>query len=293
MTDRKGFSPTDLYLSLATILWGSDYVFAKIALREISPIGFAAIRTLISTGVMFPIFIHREKDWRVKPRHIPLLIGLALLGTFFNRIFWATGMNLTSASNASLLTTTSPIFVLIVSFFLFRATVTGRAVLGIVVSFIGVSLVIRGDWTAWAKGGGNLWGDLCMLLASLTWAFFTVSAKFLMKEYSSLKVTAYIMLVGSLLFLPFLTNQNPGGWSGVSPLGWMSVVYVAISGNFLAYLLWMRGIQNVGPLRTILYSYLTPITAILFAVPLLNESLTPMQIWGALVVFTGVFLARS
>ena len=132
-----------------------------------------------------------------------------------------------------------------------------------------------------------------MLLASLTWAFFTVSAKFLMKEYSSLKVTAYIMLFGSLLFLPFLANENPGGWSGVSTLGWVSVVYVALTGNLLAYLLWMRGIQSVGPLRTILYSYLTPITAILLAVPFLNETMTLVQIAGALVVFIGVFLARS
>jgi drug/metabolite transporter (DMT)-like permease len=293
LTERKGFSVTDLYVSLATILWGSDYLFAKIALREVSPLSFAAIRTLISTGAMFPIFLRREQDWRVKPRHIGPLVGLALLGTFINRIFWATGMNLTTASNASLLSTTSPIFVLIVSFFLFRATVTWRATLGIIVSFIGVSLVIQGDWMEWVRGEGHVWGDLCMLLASLTWAFFTVLAKFLMKEYSSLKVTAYIMLIGSLLFLPFLANENPGGWSGVSALGWVSVLYVALTGNLLAYLLWMRGIQNIGPLRTIFYTYLTPVTAILFAVPFLNETLTPAQIGGALVVFVGVFLARS
>jgi len=293
LTERKAFPLTDLYVSLATILWGSDYLFAKIALREVSPLSFAAIRTLISTAAMLPLFLRREPDWRVKPRHLWPLIGLALLGTFVNRIFWTTGMNLTTASNASLLSTTSPIFVLIVSFFLFRATVTWRATLGIFVSFIGVSLVIQGDWREWVKGGENVWGDLCMLLASLTWAFFTVLAKFLMKEYSSLKVTAYIMFIGSLLFLPFLANENPGGWSGVSALGWVSVLYVALTGNFLAYLLWMRGIQNIGPLRTIFYSYLTPITAILFAVPFLNETLTLVQIGGALVVFTGVFLARS
>jgi drug/metabolite transporter (DMT)-like permease len=58
-----------------------------------------------------------------------------------------------------------------------------------------------------------------MLLASLTWAFFTVSARFLMKEYYSPKVTAYIMLIGSLLFSPFLPNENAGGWSGVSAPG--------------------------------------------------------------------------
>ena len=293
MTERSRFPRTDLYVALATILWGTDYLFAKIALREVSPVSFAAIRTLISTAVMLSLFLRREPDWRVKPRHLWSLLGLALLGTFANRIFWAAGMNLTTASNASLLSTTSPIFVLIVSFFLFRATVTRRSALGIFISFIGVSLVIQGDWLEWARGGGNFWGDLCMLMASLTWAFFTVLAKFLMKEYSSDKVTAYIMVIGSLLYLPFLGNEHPGGWGGVSALGWVSVLYVALTGNLLAYLLWMRGIQNIGPLRTILYSYLTPVTAILLAVPFLNETLTLAQIGGALVVFAGVFLARS
>ncbi len=293
MTERKGISPTDLYLVLATVLWGSDYLFAKIALREVSPLSFAAIRTLISTAVMFPIFLRQEKDWAVKPRHLLSLFGLALLGTFFNRVCWSKGVDLTTASNASLLSTTSPIFVLLISFFLFRTAVSWRGALGILVSFVGVSLVIQGDWKEWAKGGGHVWGDLLILLASLTWAFFTVLAKVLMKDHSSLKVTAYIMLIGSILFLPFLANEKAGGWSGVSLMGWVSVLYVAFTGNFLAYFFWMYGIQNIGPMRTILYSYLTPITAILFAVPLLGETLTAGQIWGALIVFGGIFLARS
>jgi O-acetylserine/cysteine efflux transporter len=293
LTEPKGFSLTDLYLFLATVLWGSDYLFAKIALREVSPVNFAAIRTLIATGAMFPIFLRREKDWRVKRRHLLYLFGLALLGTFINRVFWSKGIALTTASNASLLSTTSPVFVLLISFFLFRTAVSWRAALGILVSFVGISLVIQGDWKEWAKGGGNVWGDLLMLLASVTWAFFTVLAKFLMKDHSSLKVTAYIMLIGSILFLPFLPNEKAGGWSGVSLLGWVSVLYVAFTGNFLAYFFWMRGIQNIGPMRTILYSYLTPITAILFAIPFLGETLTTGQIWGALIVFAGIFLARS
>ena len=293
MTERKTFSSTDLYLLLATVLWGSDYLFAKIALREVSPLSFAAIRTLISTAATFPIFLRQERDWAVKPRHLLSLFGLALLGTFINRVCWSKGVDLTTASNASLLSTTSPIFVLLISFFLFRTAVSWRAALGILVSLVGVSMVIQGDWKEWAKGGGHVWGDLLMLLASLTWAFFTVLAKFLMKDHSSLKVTAYIMLIGSILFLPFLPNEKAGGWGGVSVLGWVSVFYVAFTGNFLAYFFWMRGIQNIGPMRTILYSYLTPITAILFAVPFLGETLTTGQIWGALIVFVGIFLARS
>ena len=145
----------------------------------------------------------------------------------------------------------------------------------------------------WVKGGGDVWGDLCMLLASLTWAFFTVSARFLMKEYSSLKVTAYIMLIGSLLFLPFLPNENAGGWSGVSALGWGERVLCPFRGICWPISCGCAGFRTSALCGPFFYQYLTPVRAILFAVPFLNETLTPSQIGGALIVFTGVFLARS
>ena len=117
--------------------------------------------------------------------------------------------------------------------------------------------------------------------------------KKLLKIYSTLKMTAYVMVIGTILFLPFLPNNKSGGWMGISGLAWLGVLYVALMGNCLAYFLWIRGIQNIGPMRTILYQYLMPITVILFSVPFLNERLTAMQVGGALVVFAGIFLARS
>jgi drug/metabolite transporter (DMT)-like permease len=114
----------------------------------------------------------------------------------------------------------------------------------------------------------------------------------MLKGHSSLKVTAYIVLIGAVFLSPFLPNEKGGGWREISALAWVSVVYVGIMGNCLAYFLWVRGIKNIGALRTVLYQYLNPVTAILFAVPLLHESLTGTQIIGAMVVFGGIFLAR-
>jgi drug/metabolite transporter (DMT)-like permease len=293
MGEKKAFSITDLYLLLAVIIWGSDYPFAKIALREVSPVSFSAIRTVISTFVLLPFFIKREKDWSVSMRHFLWLGGLALLGTFLNRVFWSIGLSLTTASNSALLMTTSPIFVLIGSSLFSRAEVTFRTGAGIFISFVGVFLVIRGDWKGGAMSSETFQGDLIIIAAAVSWALFTVLAKRLLKEYSSLKVTAYVMFIGTILFLPFLPNEKGGGWGGISGLAWFSVLYVAILGNCVAYFLWIRGIENIGPLRTILYQYLMPVTAILFSIPFLKETVTATQVWGAVVVFGGIFLARS
>jgi drug/metabolite transporter (DMT)-like permease len=291
--EKKAFSVTDLYLLLAVIIWGSDYLFAKIALREVSPLSFSAMRTAISTVILLPFFIKREKNWSVSTRNFLWLIALAFLGTFLNRLLWSVGLNLTTASNAALLFSTSPLFVLVILGLLLRAEITFRPILGIFISFIGVFLVIQGDWKGWTMSSETFQGDLIILASSFTWALFTVLAKRLLKAYSSLKVTAYMMVIGTLLYLPFLPNEKGGGWAEISGLAWFSVLYVAILGNCLAYFFWILGIQNIGPVRTILYQYLMPVTAILFAVPFLKETLTAVQVWGAVVVFGGIFLARS
>lgn len=293
MAEKKNFSLTDFSLIVATVIWGSDYPFAKIAMQEISPLSFSAARTLLAAAALFPFFLMQESSWKVSRRDFLYLILLACLGTFLNRICWSVGLSLSTASNAALLMTTSPIFVLITSVVLFRSSATWRAASGILVAFGGVFLVIRGDLNGWNWGGASFLGDLILLLAAVSWALFTALANFLLKDHSSLKVTAYVMAIGSILFIPLLPNDKPGGWSEISALAWFSVIYVGLSGNCVAYFLWMKGIQNIGPLRTILYSYLMPITAIAFSVPLLGETVTATQIWGGLIVFTGIFLARS
>ena len=278
---------------MAAVIWGSDYPFAKIAMQEISPLSFSAARTILATAVLFPFFLKQEPSWKVPRRDFLYLILLACFGTFVNRICWSVGLNLSTASNAALLMTTSPIFVLITSVLLFRSSVTWKAASGILVAFAGVFFVIQGDLKGWNWSGESFLGDLILLVAAVSWALFTALAKFLLKDHSSLKVTAYVMAIGSVLFIPFLPNENPGGWREISALAWFSLLYVGLSGNCLAYFLWMKGIQNIGPLKTILYSYLMPITAIAFSIPLLGETVTATQVWGGLIVFAGVFLARS
>jgi len=252
VADRQKFSVTDFSLIMATVIWGSDYPFAKIAMQEITPLSFSAARTLLATAALFPFFLMQESSWRVSRRDLLYLILLACFGTFLNRICWSVGLSLSTASNAALLMTTSPVFVLITTVLLFRSAVTWRATSGILLAFVGVFLVIRGDLQGWEWRSPNFLGDLILLGAAVSWALFTALAKFLLKDYSSLKVTAYVMAIGSLLFLPLLPTENPGGWSGISALAWFSVFYVGLSGNCLAYFLWMKGIQNIGPLRTIL-----------------------------------------
>jgi drug/metabolite transporter (DMT)-like permease len=210
LKEQKTFSTTDFYLLLSVIIWGSDYLFAKIALREISPTNFAAMRTLISAVVMIPVFMKLEKSWSVSAQHFLWLIGLAFLGTFMNRILGSVGLSLTTASNSALLMATSPVFVLIASAIFFSKDVTSRVVLAILVSFVGVYLVIRNDWIGWTMGSETFRGDLIILASAASWAMFTFLTKPLLKVHSSLKVTSYVMFFGTILFSPIFATKMSG-----------------------------------------------------------------------------------
>jgi drug/metabolite transporter (DMT)-like permease len=293
MGERKTFSVTDFYLIVATVIWGSDYLFAKISLREVTPLNFAAIRTLISMAIMLPFFMKAEKGWRVTGRHLGGLVFLSFLGIFLNRMLWSAGLDLTTASNSALIGTTSPLFVLLFTFLARRAEISLRVFFGVLLAFFGVFLVVRGDWREWDLGARTFLGDLLLMGSAMTWALFTFLSRRILKTHSSLKVTAYLIIIGTIFFLPFFPNEKPGGWAAVSFWGWFGIVYVAVMGNALAYFLWMKGVEAIGPMRTILYQYLMPVTAILFAVPFLGERLTGEQVAGAVMVFAGIFLARS
>lgn len=290
---KNPFSITDFYLLLAVVIWGTTFFFGKISLREISPLSFASLATILSAVLIVPFFLWQEDRWSVSLRHFFWLSGLAFLGTFSNRIFWATGLRLTTASNAALLLATAPIFALLASMLLSRSEVTLRAALGVLIAFGGVSLVIQGDWRGWRLISETFQGDLIMILTAISWALFSVLAKRLLKEYSSLKVTAYVTFIGAIFFLPFLSTEMNTGGREISGLAWFGLFYLAVMGQGLSYFLWVRGIQNIGSLRTMLYQYLIPVTAILLAVPLLQEALTISQVWGAVIVLGGILLARS
>jgi drug/metabolite transporter (DMT)-like permease len=292
MTLRRPYLP-DLYLILAAVLWGSDYPFAKIGLGEISPLAFSAARTLLAAGALVPFFVRQQSSRRVSRRDWVSLGLLACCGVFVSRICWSVGLTLSTASNAALLMTSSPMFGLVTSFFVSPSAVTRRATLGLLIGLGGVVTVLHGDVKGWSWSEEHLLGNLILLAAAISWAVFTVLAARVLSHYSSLTVTTYVMVIGSVLFVPFVQNTRPGGWGAVSSLGWFSVVYVGLSGNCLAYFLWMKGIATVGPVRTILYFYLVPITAIASSVMVLGEGVTSTQICGGLIVGLAVLVARS
>lgn len=218
---------------------------------------------------------------------------LGLVGIGIYQIFFMTGIYRTTASKASLIMGAVPIFVAIFSSALAFEKIDLKTWGGIFLSFIGLFLIIRNDSFAFVTRETLLLGDLLVLGAAILWALYTVLAKPVLKKYSPLKVTAYAMISGTAFLLiftwPELRDQN---WTTLSPLVWLCFFYSSIFGLVVSYVLWYRGVSRIGPARTTIYQYLTPVSAVVFAMIFLSEKITVYQVIGALVVFYGVYVAR-
>lgn len=291
--NERTFSIADLFLLCVVVIWGTNFTVAKIALREFDPTSFAALRTILAAPVLFIVLGLKEKGVHFTKKDIPPFVILALFGHFLNRFCWSYGLNFTTASNASLLMSATPILAAILASLFRIERVTLRSAIGIGFAFLGVFFVIKGGFSRSGLGKAHLWGDFLVLGTALSWALFSVFAKHLLRDRSILKVTAWSAQFGAAFMLPFVLWPLVRGEFGHPTLNaWLCVLYVGIAGNGVAHIFWVTGISRLGPTRTTMYQTFVPLVAIFFAVMFLGESLFVVQIVGAVFVIGGVYLTR-
>ena len=143
-------------------------------------------------------------------------------------------------------------------------------------------------------GEGLLMGDLLLVLAAITWAAYTVGTQELTREYGALAVTSWTLWVGTIGLVALGTMSLwSTDWSTISRVGWVGVVYSGVLAIGVAYLIWNHGLEHIGGARTAVFTNLVPVVALIAAALWLGEDPQPTQIVGALVIITGVWIARG
>lgn len=283
----------DLLIFAVVLIWGSVFSVIKYTLQEIDPLAFVTARFLGASILLLALVylmegkpIIRREDW---PR--VALMGLSGIGIY--QICFTLGLNYTTASNSSLIIATSPIFAAFFAWLLGEESITPRQIVGILLSFVGVTLIVKAGSERLALTWENLRGDALTLIAAVLNAFSAVIAKRPLERHSSLRVMAVGMVLGTLFLLlfgwqPLLTYP----WARLSFPGWLGLGYAFLPAGVIAYVLWYQAIGELGATRTLIYASLIPIVAVLVAVLTLGEQFTALHALGALVVFVGIALTR-
>ncbi len=219
------------------------------------------------------------------------MIVAAALGIWLNQLAFVYAVRLTTAATVALMFGTLPIFVALVAVAFRLERLHLRHWLATVVSFSGVALVAAG---ATSGLSGDLGGILLGLGASVTWAAYSVAMGPLMQRYSPYRISAFMLVVGSIPLLISAARQlGEQDWTGLSALAWACFFYSLFFSLVFTNIMWFTAIDRVGAARASLYANLQPFLGAFFAVVVLSESMGALQVVGGLVIAAGILLARQ
>ena len=281
---------TELSLVLMAVIWGVNFSVVKYGTQVMEPLAYNALRMSLGCAVLLALAAWRPRT-RVNSSDRWRLMALGVLGHCVYQILFISGIARTRAGTASLVVAASPVAVALVARAFGHDKLSPRAAAGLALSIAGVFLVLGGSMSA--EGAGQLIGDLMILAAVVCWAFYTNWLVALTQRIDAVQVAAWTLVGGvvplTLIATPQLLRVD---WLAITPLTWASVFYSGVMAMVVAYLLWYRGVHEIGPTRTSMFGNLQPIVAVAVAWIALGEVPTLYQGAGAATVLGGLYLAR-
>lgn len=277
----------------ANLMWGLMSPIAKLVMAAgvVTPLMLTDFR-IFGAAALFWITSMFTKHEHVPPHDLLLLAGAAMLSILFNQGCFIFGVGMTSPGEASIITTTMPMWVMVLAAIILKEPITVLKVGGIVLGASGaLILVFNGAHNGGLKGDNPVLGDLLVLAAQLSYASYLTLYKKFIAKYSLVTLMKWMFLFASIALLPFsiktiVTTQ----WGALTHMHYAGIVYVVGFSTFLAYVCVMIGQKNLRPTLVGMYNYVQPIVASLVGVCLGLDRFTPMKVLAVVLIFGGVFL---
>lgn len=245
----------------ANIIYGANFLIAKgIMPDKMGPSALVLLR-VIGASIMFWIVKQFVKE-KVDKKDFLLLIICGLLGISTNMLLFFHGLSLTSPIDASIIMTTTPVIVLILSALILKEKITLNKYIGISIGAIGAFLLV---WFGKNSGGtSSFLGNLFVFLNACSYALYLVLVKPLMKKYKAITVISWVFLFGFIFVLPFgfndLLNTN---FNAFTTNTYLAVTFVIVGTTFLTYLFNIYALNYVSPSVNGSFIYLQPVLSFL------------------------------
>jgi drug/metabolite transporter (DMT)-like permease len=274
---------------LTVVIWAFNVTVTKYILGEgFEPLSFAAVRYGLAAIAFIAITLVLEHSLRVGGRRSLGQVGVAVLALFVNQMCFVYALEFTTATTVSLLIGTMPIIAGLLGLVTGLERVPPRFWLAAGVSGTGVALMAVG-------AGGDLSGDLRGILLALgmvaTWSIYSVAVAPLMRTYSPYRISTLVIGVTSIgLALVGSRQLSEQDWD-LGWLVWLGLAFAVVGPLVLTTVLWFTAVHRVGPARATLVVNLQPFIGAIFAVVLLSEPLSALQVAGGVLIAVGLLLA--
>jgi len=278
---------------LCTILvWGLSFIGTKIALTSFTPFVYIFLRFSLA-AVFFLFLLLRRGFPKLNARDHKKLFIIAFFepGLYFT--FETIGLTYTTASKASIIISIVPIMVMLLARMILKERINAKSLLGILLSIIGIMVLVLCDPKfSWAFEGSFI-GDIFILGAVISASFYMVFARDLGKRLSSVEITSFQTLYGTIFFTPlFILNAGTIQWAQVSLIAVAAVVFLAIFATILGFLFYNYALTQIPATRAAVFLNGIPVITAMSAWIILDERLTLLQGMGGILVLAAVLVAN-
>jgi drug/metabolite transporter (DMT)-like permease len=290
---RGGALRPYLFLTLAALFWSGNFVVGRAVQGRVPPVGLAFWRWTVALAILLAV---ARRGLRAQRGALlgswKALVALGILGVGNFNMFVYVGLGETSATNALLLQSACPAFIVAIAAATGSARATARQVAGMALSLAGVVAILTrgapGTLAALSFSRGDLW----VLAAVLSWAVYTLLLVRRPAGVEPLVLIAALVVVGVAWIAPFhAVELVRGERMSADATTVAAVLYVAVFPSVLAYWLWNEGVARVGPSRAGVFLHLMPAFGSILAVVALGESFRVFHAVGLALILAGVFLA--
>ena len=281
-----------LAATVATTIYGLNHTIAKMVMPiYIGSLGLVLLRVLGATIIFWTIgLFFKSKPIEKKDRFT--IIKCGLFGMSINIAAFIAGLDYSTPVNSSILIIISPIFVVILSFFIFRNKINFLKILGIIMGFIGALILILNADSNSSVGRNIPLGNFLFIINSISYAYYLIIVKPMAQKYDLITLFKWLFLIGLIFNFPLGINQfTDVNWSSLPVKeAILPMAFVVICTTVMTYFLNGYALSKITSTEVAVFMYLQPIIGIVFAIFTKSDTISLTIIIASILIFIGVYL---
>lgn len=289
MKDNKALG--HIFAGFTIFVWGTTFISTKVLLRSFVATEILICRFLIGFVLLLVAYPKPLKLQGLKKELT--FAGAGLTGVCIYYLTENYALTYSQASNVSVITSTAPFFVVLLSFLLFKdkSSMKWNFFVGFVISMLGISLISFNG----SKLQLNPIGDMLALGSAIAWAVYSVIVKNMSKYGINLiQSTRRIFFYGILFMLPFIIfsdfNLELSKFSYIPNL--LNMLFLGACASAICFVTWNYSVKALGPVKTSTYIYLVPAITVVFSAIILNEKITLLSGTGTILAILGLVISE-
>lgn len=275
------------------LLWGSSFLWIRIALDEISPVTLVAFRLMFGAIGLVVAYLIMRPPFPANRRVIWIIVLLGLVNNAIPFLLISWGQQFIDSGVASVLNASVPLFTLVIAhFWLEDERINLQRSIGVVIGFVGILVLFSKGLTPGTLTNSVV-GQIAVVTASAFYAGSTVLVRRELKGVSPIFQAMLMVIVADILVWPLVPLlASPIVWPSLA-ITWIALVFLGLLGSCLAYLIFFYLINETGATKTTMVTYAIPVVAVLLGVLVRGEALTWQLAAGGFLILVGISIVNN